>query len=323
MAVDLRVALVETLARFGQRVRRQLLREQAVERRAQLVALSGVAQVELAGEARRGRAHALGRKLVARLGFERAENVLGMIGGDLVERAQLGADVVVHHVGAEKAERRERAGARRHQNAPHAELFRHRGGMHGAGAAERQQRERRKIDPALGGEHAHLVGHAHVDDALDAGGGGEHVHLERIGDVGLERRARGRDVELLRAAEEIVRVEKAADEIGVGDGRPRAAAPVAGGSWIGAGALRPDIEEAAGVDPGDRAAARRDRGHVERGQVDLPAGDDAFGDFERHAAFDEGDVGEVPPMSRVTRPVFASRTRQIGARLRARGRAGE
>ena len=78
--------------------------------------------------------------------------------------------------------------------------------MHRARAAERQQGEGREIDAALGREHPHLVGHAHVDDALDAGGGGQHVHLERIGDVGLQRRPRGREVELLRAAEEIIRV---------------------------------------------------------------------------------------------------------------------
>ena len=40
-----------------------------------------------------------------------------------------------------------------------------------------------KIDAALGGKHAHLVGHAHVDDALDAGGGRQHIHLQRIGDM--------------------------------------------------------------------------------------------------------------------------------------------
>ena len=153
----------------------------------------------------------------------------------------------------------------------------------------------------------------------------QHVHLQRIGDVGLERRARGRDVERLRAAEEIIRVEKAADEVGVGDGRPRAAAPVAGRAGIGAGALRPDIEEAAAVDPGDRAAAGRDRGHVERRHVDLPARDHALGHLQRHAALDEGDVGagaaHVEGDEAALRPGVA--LGEIGAGLRARGGAGE
>ena len=101
--------------------------------------------------------------------------------------------------------------------------------------------------------------------------------FERIGDVRLERGARGGDIERLRAAEEIIRIEIAADEVGVGDGRPRAAAAVAGRARIGAGALRPDVEKAAAVDPGDRAAAGRDRRHVERRHVDLPARDHALG----------------------------------------------
>ena len=117
------------------------------------------------------------------------------------------------------------------------------------------------------------------------------LHLQRLGDLARQRRARRRDVEHLRAAEEIFRIEKAADQVGVGDGRPRAAAPVADRARIGAGALRADIEKAAAVDPGDRAAAGRDRGHVERRHVDLPARDGALGHLERHAALDEGDVG--------------------------------
>jgi len=66
--------------------------------------------------------------------------------------------------------------------------------MHRAGAAERQQREGGEIDAALGRKYAHLVRHAHVDDALDAGGGRRHVHLQGIADVRLERCARRRHV---------------------------------------------------------------------------------------------------------------------------------
>src|SRR5262249_10869794 len=102
----------------------------------------------------------------------------------------------------------------------------------------------------------------------------------------LERGARCRDVKLLRAAEEIIRVEVAAHEVGVGDRWAQTAASIAGRAGIGAGALRADVEEAAAVDPGDRAAAGGYRGHIERGHVDLPARDHALGDFERGAAFD-------------------------------------
>ena len=145
----------------------------------------------------------------------------------------------MHDVGAQQPERGERARPRRHQDAPHAELLRDRGGVHGAGAAERQQREGREIDAALGREHAHLVGHAHVDDALDADGG-RRARPSSSGSATCSCSAavRRRDVERLRAAEEVVGIEIAADDVGVGDGRPRAAAAVAGRAGIGAGALR-------------------------------------------------------------------------------------
>ena len=209
------------------------------------------------------------------------------------------------------------------ENAPHAELLGDRGGVHGAGSAERQQREGGEIDPALRRKDAHLVRHAHVDDALDAGGGRRHIHLQGIGDKRLEGGARCRDIELLRAAKEIVRVEVAAHEVSVGDRRPQAAASIAGRAGIGARALRADIEEAAAVDPGDRTAAGGYRGHIERGHVNLPARDHALSDFERGAAFDEGDVGAGA--AHVERDEAAPRVlaREMGARLRARGRAGK
>ncbi len=141
-----------------------------------------------------------------------------------VERAKLGADVVVQHVGAEQPERRECAGPRRHDDAAHAELLGDRGGMHRAGAAERQQRKLAQIHAAPRREHPHLVGHAHVDDAADAGRRFGQCHFHRRGDLCFERGARRGGVELLRAAEKIIRIEQAADDVGVGHGRIVAAA---------------------------------------------------------------------------------------------------
>ena len=84
----------------------------------------------------------------------------------------------------------QRAGPRRHQDAPDAELVRHRRGMDRAGAAEGQQREILRIDAALGREDADLVGHAHVDDAADAGRRFCQCHLHRRSDFRLERDTR-------------------------------------------------------------------------------------------------------------------------------------
>src|SRR5581483_6860865 len=87
---------------------------------------------------------------------------------------------------------------------------------------------------------------------------------ERLGDVLSERGARRGGVEAHRAAEEVVGVEVAESEGGVGDRRPDAAASVAGGARVRAGALRADVEQAALVHPADRAAAGADRLDVHR-----------------------------------------------------------
>src|SRR5205807_10640373 len=44
--------------------------------------------------------------------------------------------------------------------------------------AEWQQREGGEIDAALGGKDPHFIGHAHVDDALDASRGLQQIHLQ-------------------------------------------------------------------------------------------------------------------------------------------------
>src|SRR5260370_497119 len=84
------------------RRRRQPLVKQSVERRAQLITLAGVAQVELACEAALRGLDSLGDQLCARAPFQLLEDVLGMLGGDLDQRSQLRADIIVHHVRAEE-----------------------------------------------------------------------------------------------------------------------------------------------------------------------------------------------------------------------------
>jgi hypothetical protein len=131
---------------------------------------------------------------------------------------------------------------------------------------------------------------------------------------------RGFDIQRLGAAEEIARIEIAADEIGIGHRRSRTATAVARRAWIRPGALRSDSENATSVDPGDRAAARGNRHHVERRDIDLAPGDHRFGHFQRRAAFDAGDVGAGAAhveRDQADPRIFAG---EIGARLRARGR---
>ena len=76
-------------------------------------------------------------------------------------------------------------------------------------------------------------------------------------------RARSVDVEAHLAAEEVAGVEPSEHDVRVGDGRLGAAAPVADGAGVGARAARADAQQAARVDPRDRAAARADLDEVD------------------------------------------------------------
>ena len=69
-----------------------------------------------------------------------------------------------------------------------------------------------------------------------------------------------------------------------------AAAAVASGSGLGAGRLRADAQRAAGVAPGDRAAARAYGVDVQGGQGERPTGDLALGALGDVAVVDQADV---------------------------------
>src|SRR5581483_9624027 len=100
-----------------------------------------------------------------------------------------------------------------------------------------------------------------VDDREDAFG----ERLVREAEPRPDRRQRplrGLDVELHAAAEEELRVEPAEVQVRVRHRRLRAPAPVAGGAGDRARALRSD-PEAAGLEPGERAAPGTDRMDVD------------------------------------------------------------
>ena len=97
------------------------------------------------------------------------------------------------------------------------------------------------------------------------------------------------------AAEEVVGVEAAEHDVGVGERGLLAAAAVAGGARIGAGALRPDLQEPAGVDPADRAAAGADRLRAHGRDGDRQAELDLVLRREQRGAVDEqADVAARP-----------------------------
>src|SRR5258708_30628241 len=115
MTVNLRMALVETDPGTGKRVRGHSPDKKTIERRAQLVALPRIAQIEFAYAASSSRIQSLGFDVLARLRFKGREDFLGMIGADVDEGLELAAYVIVHDVGTDEAQRRKRARPRRHQ----------------------------------------------------------------------------------------------------------------------------------------------------------------------------------------------------------------
>src|SRR5207248_10948136 len=131
--------------------------------------------------------------------------------------------------------------------------------------------EAARIDAGPYRDEPHALGHIRVDDAVDAARCGEPVDTER-GRNPIDRALRQADIEPPLAAEEIFRVEIAEHQVGVGDGRLAAVLAVAGRARHRAGAFRPDMQDAAGIDPCDRAAAGADRGDVEAVEGDLVAG---------------------------------------------------
>src|SRR6185312_441027 len=80
----------------------------------------------------------------------------------------------------------------------------------------------------------------------------------------LQHALRGFGVELHAAAIEVIRVEPAEHDARIRYGRLIAAGPVASWARHGAGALRANPQQAAGIDPGDRTATGADAAHVDR-----------------------------------------------------------
>ena len=99
--------------------------------------------------------------------------------------------------------------------------------MHRSGAAERDEREVTRVDAALHGDDADRGGHVRVHDVVDGARRVGDVDAERVGDATRQiasRRGVGREH---HATGEAAGIEVAEQEVGVGDGRIGAAAPVA------------------------------------------------------------------------------------------------
>ena len=121
----------------------------------------------------------------------------------------------------------------------------------------------RGIDAALHRDDADRGGHVGVHDVVDGARRVGDVDAERVGHATCRAR-RSRSVGRERdATGEARRVEVAEHEVGVGDRRLGAAAPVARRAGFRAGRPGPDAQRAVGVEPRDAAAAGADLGEVD------------------------------------------------------------
>ncbi len=105
------------------------------------------------------------------------------------------------------------------------------------------------------------------------------------GQVSMQRHA---------AIEQVRRVETTEHDIRVRDGRMSAPAPVAGRARVGAGALGPNLEGAARIDPGDATAARAHTLDLQGGNPDGPPIDRPLSRQDRLTTLDAGHIGGRP-----------------------------
>jgi hypothetical protein len=97
-----------------------------------------------------------------------------------------------------------------------------------------------------------------VGDGQDRGRCFDHADAQRPGDELLDRYCGALGVNAQATAEQKFGMKPSEHHVGVGDRGRRAAAAVAGRPRIGANALRTDMEESAGIDARDAAAAGAD-----------------------------------------------------------------
>ena len=180
----------------------------------------------------------------AGFGFERAED-----SGDLrgAGRQHHGTREFAAQVSIKNAESRERAGGGGYENPANAERLAKSTGVERAGSAEREKREGTRVVTAFYGDTAKGRLHAGVSDAKDTFG--EVLDgIEMPGAKSGEHLRCAGCIEPHGSSEEVLGMEAAESEIGVGDCHSIATA-IAGGAGIGSGGLRADLKGTGGVDP--------------------------------------------------------------------------
>ena len=139
-----------------------------------------------------------------------------------------------------------------------AELLGELGHRQAGRAAAGHQHRVTRVDPLVDRDVPHGRDHVLVGDGEDRPRGPLQRQPERLGHGALDRACGGGRVEVQPAAEEVRGIDVPERHCRVGDRRLGPAEAVARRAGLGAGALRTDAQQPAGVDPGDAAAAGTD-----------------------------------------------------------------
>ena len=143
--------------------------------------------------------------------------------------------------------------------------------MRRARAAEGHHGVAPRVTPLLDQVHARRTGHRLADHGVDAPGGLDRRQPEPRTEP-RQCRLRRIAVERHRPAEEEARIVVAQQQVRIGDGRVRPAAPVARGPRIGTRRMRADLDQPRLVHAGDGPAPGADLDHVDDRRADRQAG---------------------------------------------------
>src|SRR5262245_65680692 len=113
--------------------------------------------------------------------------------------------------------------------------------MQGGSSTEREDGEASRVDTATHGNEPDTFGHVGVDDAIDPLRRGHAIDAELVSDA-IDGRFGGATSEAHAAAEKIVGIEEAENEVGIRHRRLGAAAAVASRPRLRTGTLGSDVE---------------------------------------------------------------------------------
>ena len=199
------------------------------------MALAHMAQVGAAGKTNRCRVNPGLQQLLTpfRFEFSKDRRHRGQRGGG--NRGHIGAGKFKGNRRGEKAQRRGDTGPCRADVARHLERTGNLVGMNRPGPTKSNQFEVTRIGPLLGHMDARGRNHIFVDDLEDPIGRGHEAEPQRFRNRALNRRLCCGPIQRHAPPQEIVRVEIAQDQVGVGNSRISATQAITGRTGRGTG----------------------------------------------------------------------------------------